>query len=190
MSSAPIDSVPDASALYEAALHYLARYPATEAGLRRVLVRKIDRWSRAQPDPDTAGPEADGARAAVDRVVERLAAAGAVSDASFAENRARGLIRGGKSSRSVQAYLAAKGVAPDVAKAAAVTDDETELAAALVLARKRRIGPYRADDSTEPGRTAKEFALLARTGFSRTIAERALTTPREDAERLIHDLRR
>ncbi len=52
------DSSPDAGSLYQAALDYLARYAATEAGLRRVLERRIDRWARAQPDPEAAEPVA------------------------------------------------------------------------------------------------------------------------------------
>ena len=39
-------SAPDGAALRDAALAYLARYAATEAGLRRVLERRIDRLSR------------------------------------------------------------------------------------------------------------------------------------------------
>ena len=37
---------PDERDLHDAALDYLARYAATEVGLRRVLVRRIERWAR------------------------------------------------------------------------------------------------------------------------------------------------
>jgi regulatory protein len=189
MARDPILPPPDAGSLYQSALYYLARYAATEAGLRRVLMQKIDRWARVQTDPDAAEPVIAAARAAIDGVVERLVQAGAVSDAAFAENRAKNLVRSGQSNRAIQGRLVAKGVSPDMARAASVSDPETELAAALVLVRKRRIGPYRMVEDADTAVRNKEMGLLARAGFSRDIAQQALDTPREDAEIRIHDLR-
>jgi regulatory protein len=64
------------------------------------------------------------------------------------------------------------------------------LAAALVLARKRRIGPYRVVEDVDVAVRMKEMGLLARAGFSRDVAEQVQATPREEAERRIFDLRR
>ena len=186
----PDDKAPDAASLHQAALDYLARYAATQAGLRQVLRRRIDRWARAQPDAEAAEQSATAARAAVDAVVQRLAEAGVLSDAAFAESRARGLVRSGQSTRSIQMRLVAKGVAPDLARSAAAADPRTELAAALVLARKRRIGPYRVAEDADAAVRMKETGVLARAGFSRDIAEQALQTSREDAEARIFELRR
>ena len=190
MSRASAPPVPDAGGLYQAALHYLARYAATEAGLRRVLTQRIDRWARAQTDVDAAEPVITSARQAIDDVVERLVQAGAISDTAFAEHRAKSMVRAGRSNRAVQAGLVAKGVASDVARAASVTDAGTELAAALVLVRKRRIGPYREVLGDDAAIRVKAMGLLARAGFSRDIAERALDMPLEEAESRIQDLRR
>jgi regulatory protein len=185
MSSNP---PPDAGGLYQAALNHIARYAATEAGVRRVLNRRIDRWARSQPDRDAAEPTLLAARSAVDKVVKRLAETGAISDAAFAENRARSLSRSGQSTRSIQMRLIAKGVARDIALSVSVGDAETELAAALVLTRKRRIGPYRAGEVAEET-VRREMGLLARAGFSRDVAQRALDIERDDAERRIFALR-
>jgi regulatory protein len=184
------DSPPDAASLNQAALDYLARYASAEAGLRRVLERRIDRWLRAQPDQEAAEPIHLAARAAIHEVVRRLAEAGALSDTAFAEHRARSLLRSGQSNRSIQMRLIAKGVAPDVARSASAADAETELAAALVLARKRRIGPYRLPDDSDAGVRIKEMGVLARAGFSRDVAKQALDTSREDADNRIFELRR
>jgi regulatory protein len=183
------DTAPDAGSLYQAALNYLARYAATQAGLRRILQRRIDRWARAQPDRDAAEPVLRAAHDAIDAIINRLAEAGAVSDAAYAESRARSLLQSGRSTRSVQMRLVAKGVAPAMARQASVTDAETELAAALVLARKRRIGPYRTDDDAGPAMRMKEMAVLARAGFARDIARQALDASRDDAEARIFALR-
>lgn len=189
MSSSTVSPPPDPGSLYQAALNHLARYAATEAGLRRVLLRRVDRWARQQTDPDAAAPVIAAARDAIEKVIGRLAEAGAVSDAVFAESRAKSLLRAGRSTRVVQARLLAKGVATEVARAASATDAEAELAAALVLVRKRRIGAYRAAEDADAAIRMKEMALLARAGFSREIAEQALATSRQEAERRIFDLR-
>lgn len=184
---------PDAAGLHDAALDYLARYAATEAGLRRVLERRVDRWARraaAVGDAETIAGEAAAARAMVNEVVARLVAAGAVNDAAYAESRARNLVRAGRSRASAVAYLAAKGVDPATARAALPHDESSELAAAVVLARKRRIGPFRLGDSPdEPGRR-RELGMLARAGFSQDVARRALAMDTDAAETLVNRLRR
>jgi regulatory protein len=190
MSSQAAVPPPDSGSLYQAALHYLARYAATEAGLRRVLTRQVDRWGRGQSDPEAAAAVTAAAREAIEAVIGQLVAAGAISDTVFAENRAKSLVRGGQSSRAVQARLIAKGVAPDLARAATVNDGEIELAAALVLVRKRRIGAYRAVETADAAVRMKELGLLARAGFARDIADRALNMTREEAESRIFELRR
>ena len=153
-------------------------------------MRRVDRWARTQTDAEAAKPVIAAARAAIEGVIDRLKKAGAVSDAAFAENRAKSLIRGGQSHRAVQARLVAKGVAPEVARAASVCDAENELAAALVLARKRRIGPYRTAEDTDAAARMKAMGSLARAGFSRAVAKQALDMSREEAEGRIFELRR
>lgn len=176
---------PDAASLHEAALAYLARYAATEATVRRVLNRRIDRWARAQPDPEAAADQAATARALADQEIRRLAAAGLLDDAAYAEHRGRALRQAGSSRRAAAVKLAAKGVAPATARAALGDDAEAELAAALVTARKRRIGPFR---TREPD-PVRELGVLARAGFSRDIARRALDTDPDEAEARIATLR-
>ncbi len=189
MSNNPTSPAPDGGSLYQAALSHLARYAATEAGLRQVLMRRVDRWARLQPNPEAAAPAVAAAREAIEGVIRRLAEAGAVSDVAFAESRAKTLLRAGRSKRVVQARLVAKGVTSDVARAASETDADAELAAALVLVRKRRIGAYRSAEEADGSVRMKEMGLLARAGFSRDIAEQALATPRDEAERRIFELR-
>lgn len=187
MSNDSASLPPDAASLHQAALYHLARYAATEAGLRRVLQRRIDRWAKAQPGLDRAVLQA--MKPIVDQVVVRLAEAGAVSDQGFAEMRAKSLLRGGKSNRSVQASLIGKGVAPGIAREAAPLDAETELAAALLMVRRRRLGAYRVAENADAAVRLKELGRLARAGFSREIAQQALGIPVEEAERRIRELR-
>ena len=180
---------PDEASLHEAALAYLARYAATEATLRRVLDRRVERWARAQGEAVEPGQLAE-ARGLVRIVVERLAAAGAVDDAAFAAARAYSLRRAGHSRRAVAAHLAGKGVAPDTAGAALPASDHAELAAALALVARRRIGPFRPPDVVADAALRRhELGVLARAGFARSLALQALRTEREQAEDILRRLR-
>jgi regulatory protein len=178
---------PDESKLYEAGLNHLARYPATEASMARVLARKIDRWARLyageDADPEEVATAARRAKAALPAVIARLKDAGALSDAAFAASRGKRLTREGKSRRFALAHLAAKGVAAATAQAALADAPERELAAACAFLRRRRAGPFGEADA------AKVLAAMGRGGFSQDVARRAMRLDREEAEALIKGLR-
>jgi regulatory protein len=178
----PIRPAPDAASLHEAALNYLARYATTEAGLRQVLHRRIDVWARQASGEDDVRERAATAKAAVGEVIARLVELGLLNDAAFAESRARGLALSGRSHRAIAARLMAKGIAPDHARAVL---PEGELIAALILARKRRIGPFR----TVAAEHNRELGVLARAGFPRDVAVRALAMAPDEAEAAIREAR-
>lgn len=184
----PAGPAPDRSALREAAIRHLARFSATEAGLVRVLERRLQRWARAAAaEGQTVDRAAADGRLLAREVARALAEAGAVDDAAFATARASRLLRSGRSRRVVAAHLAAKGVSADLA-GSVLPADADELPAALAFARRRRIGPFRpeADDTAR----MKDLAALARAGFSRDVAERALQMAAADAEALVLALKR
>lgn len=185
----PAGKPPTAPRLREAALAHLARFAATEAALRRVLERRVDRWARAaeaegQPREAIAAAAAV-ARAAAAEVAAGMVATGVVDDAAFAESRARRLARSGRSRRAIAAHLSAKGIAPETAAAALPEGEEAELDAALAYCRRRRIGPF-AREAEDADRRRKSLAALARGGFVQPVARRALAMdPAEAEDRLI-----
>lgn len=190
---------PVAGSLRDAALAHLARFAATEAGLVRVLDRRIQRWSRraaeAGDPPDQIVAHVAAARLAARTVAAALVAGGVVDDTAYAQSKARSLTRAGRSRRAIGAHLSARGVELQLARASLPDDAETELAAAVLQARRRRIGPFtRAADRDEdapddPLARNRALAALARAGFGRDVAERALSLELEEAERLIHALK-
>lgn len=186
MADKPERPVPNAETLREAALNYLARFAATEAGLRRVLQRRIDRWARETADRDDMAEKAAAAAAEIPGIVARMVALELLNDAAFAERHAKGLALGGRSRRVIAARLMAKGVAAGLARSAVPDDAETELTAALILSRKRRIGPFRL---AEAGDRTKELGVLARAGFPRDVALRALAMDLGQAEETIRTAR-
>lgn len=183
---------PDEAALREAALNHLARYATTKAGLCRVLERRISRWARRAVgilDPDEIAAHEAAAKQAVLSVVERLAASGVVNDQEFAAARVRSLLRSGHSRRDIAAHLAAKGVGRETLRSVLEDDEEVELAAAVALARRRRIGPFRTGDVPDQPQRQREQALLARAGFSRAVALKVLAMEHEEAEAWVRRMR-
>jgi len=176
---------PDEASLHHAALAHLARYAATEAGLARVLQRRVDRWARlADADADAVAAIVERCRRMIADLVARLAASGAVSDAAFAAARARSLSRAGRSRRAIGAHLAGRGVPSDLTTASLPQDPEHELAAALLHARRRRMGPWRRA-APEGKQALRELASLARAGFAQGVARQALGMEMAEAEALI-----
>ena len=177
----PAGPPPDRASLHEAALTHLSRFAATEAGLVRVLDRRIDRWVRRAAQ-EGAEAEAGPSRRAAREVAAALVQSGVVNDEAFADARARRLTRAGRSRRAVQAHLAAKGVAAPLAQAA-LPDEDMELAAALAYARRRRLGPFRTapEEGDGPERMRRELGAMARAGFPQPVAQRALRMDPEAA---------
>ena len=182
----PAGPAPTRAKLHEAALAHLARFSASEAGLVRVLDRRIDRWLRraAAEAPGQEPPDAAPSRAAAREVARALVQSGVVDDAAYAQGRARSLTRAGRSRRAIGAHLSMKGVPKEVAQAA-LPEPEAELAAALAYARRRRLGPFRKEqpEGADPAELRrKEAGAMARAGFPQPVAMQALRMDRDAAE--------
>jgi regulatory protein len=148
--------------LQRAAMYYLERYAAPSAQLRRVLQRKVVLSCRHH------GDEPSQFDAMLDDVVARCVSSGLVDDARFAEARANTLRRKGQSPRAVAAKLAAKGVPRELAQHHSAADEDQELAAARITAKRKRLGPWSRGDRA--ANRQKDLAALARAGFSMSIA--------------------
>lgn len=187
---------PDEASLHEAALNHLARFATTEAGLRRVLMRRVDRWARrAKAEvgeaalPERIAERVRAGRAAAAAVAKRMVAAGAVDDAAYAAARAKRLNRAGRSRRAIAAHLSGKGVDAETARAALPEAEADEIAAALALCRRRRIGPFARTPEDADARR-RSLGALARAGFTRDVAEAALAMDPETAEARLIEHRR
>ena len=158
--------------LENAAMFYLQRYSATVAGVRMAMVRKIDRSLRTH-----GGTRAEHLPA-LDAILAKLAGRGLINDESFALHKADSLRAAGKSTRVIALKLRQKGVTNAMAAThlarvkAEIPDDE----AARVLARKKRLGPFRriADAATRKEFRQKDLAEMARAGFGYDVAKRII----------------
>jgi regulatory protein len=148
--------------LENAALYYLQRFATSSENLRRVLMRRVERSARFHgTDPAEAAPW-------IETLIERFTATGLLNDALYAESRAASLRRRGASARTITFSLRGKGVGGETIEAALGAADEAEaepeLAAAVRLARKRRLGPFRSGGRSD--HRERDLAALARAGFS------------------------
>ena len=190
---------PTRAALHEAALAYLARGAATADSVKKTLERRIGNWARrsvrAGRDAEGIAGDAGKARELIEEIVGRLREVGLVNDTTFAENRARRMSSAGRSRRAISAHLAQKGVDAATVREAVPHDAGAELGAALQFARKRRIGPFAADDDAPAGREERRAAerkalgTLARAGFDWNVCDRVMRMSREDAEERLRERR-
>ncbi|QDH15273.1 regulatory protein RecX [Oecophyllibacter saccharovorans] len=192
---AAVPTPPTAASLREAALAHLARFATTRRNLEQVLSRRVRRWGlRAQKAgmaPEEIRQVEGVLLGEIPEIAAGMEALGAVDDAQFARSRARSLTRSGRSRRAVTAHLVVKGVDGETAQEALEASlgageeaQQAELAAALVLARKRGFGAFRRPDRPERD-PMKVLAVFARNGFSQGTAAQALAMERDEAEDLI-----
>lgn len=156
-------------ALRFAALRYVERYPATVVSLTRTLRRKVQTWERKTDEPAPVD-----APAWIAAIVEEVVTRGFVDDRRLAEAKTASLQRKGKSKRAVQATLRAKGVGETLIDEVIAASGGSDEEAAWILAKKKRLGPYR-EASERREKRDKDMAVLGRAGFSfwlaRTIVE-------------------
>ncbi|MGE4528736.1 MAG: RecX family transcriptional regulator [Rhodospirillaceae bacterium] len=177
-----------AASLENAAVFYLQRFDATAAHLRRVLQNKVRR-AAAHPQAEV---DAEAAAAWVDATVAKMLRLGYVDDARTARAKARGLYARGTPPAAIRRRLAAAGVGEEDAEAALAALAEEEgcgrnltLAAAVTLARRRRLGPFRTTAERADKRD-KDLAALGRSGFDYDTARRVIDAP--DAEELEEEI--
>lgn len=154
----------DPQRLEELALAYVARFATSAAKLEGYLRRKLRE----------RGWEGEGV-APLAALVERFVQAGYVDDEAFARVRTGSLLRRGYGQRRIAQALDAAGIAADVREGVR-PGAGAERAAALALARKRRLGPFGA---ALPDRAVREkqIAVLLRAGHRLDSARELINAP-------------
>jgi regulatory protein len=166
-----------AQSLRNAALFYLQRYATSAENLRRVLMRRVERAAVAHGSDVREGVEF------VNEIIIRYRETGLLDDLVYAKAQTQSLRRRGHSLRMIQARLQAKGVAHEHIELALteleLTVTDADLSAAVIIARRRRLGPWRLSDRVD--RRMRDLATLAKRGFSYTISKQVI-----DAESTAH----
>ena len=168
--------------LQNAATYYLERYPSTAEGLRRVLNRRVRKAEAFD------APVMENVQQAISAIVQKFVDAGMIDDQAFAQTKARALHRRGSSTRLMRQKLQHAGVDAETLDKAMVGLDEElhvdpvrrELTAAIALARRRKLGPFRQGKDRKDKRD-RDLAAMARGGFAYALARKVIDATDVDA---------
>jgi regulatory protein len=174
-----------AAHLHNTGLHYLQRFPASTAHFRAVMMRRIDRSCRHHADQDR-----DGCARLLDELIGKFVAMGLLDDAGYTRGMVNSLRRRGHSGRAIHAKLSARGLPrADIDAALSAHADEhggtggdSDMRAALLLARRKRLGPF----GRGAERTDRDMAALARAGFGYDIVSRVMAMDLPAAEEYLN----
>lgn len=165
--------------LHNSGLYYLQRFPASAGHFRTVMMRKVDKSCRHH-----TGQDREECARMVDNLVAKFTEMGLLNDTGYANGMVTSLRRRGLSRRAIEAKLSAKGLKREQIAAALSghaddrPDGDVELAAALRLARRKRLGPF----SASAARAERDMAALARGGFAYDIVSKVMNMDTETAE--------
>ncbi len=155
--------------LMRMATYYLARHSASAERVREILARKVARrLALAEQEPLDRADVA----AMIEPVIERLTRVGLLDDAAFARGRATSLAAKGRPTWRIRADLAQAGVEVDGPALEGMLGDLDPVAQAMILARRKRLGPFRSGPMA-PYRD-RDLAKLVRAGFAVGVARRVV----------------
>ena len=166
--------------LYNSGLAYLQRFPASSSHFRSVMMRKIDKSCRAHTDQNR-----DECAKMLDDLIPKFQELGLLDDAAYLKGMVVSLRRRGLSSAVIRLRLQQKGYKADEISEELNKHDAEEyesaengdINAALIFARKKRLGPFDKENRKTP---EKSLATMARAGYSYDIAKKVLETKEED----------
>ncbi len=177
------------------ALAYVARFSTSAARLEAYLLRKIrergfvfkdasdeidesdEREGVTRAFESAAVDVTDEIKSEVERLIERLVELGYVDDALYARSRSRDLLARGYGTRRVDQALWAAGIDEDV-RGDLRPSEAAMRRAAILLARKRRFGPFDAEE-IDRARREKQVAAMLRAGHGMDIVRRIIGSPSE-----------
>jgi regulatory protein len=153
--------------LNDMALAYVARFATSAARLEAYLTRKLRErgWE---------GDTHQG-HAAIQTLIARFVDAGYVDDETYARMKSGSLLRRGYGARRIDQALNFDGIDEPLRADIAPNAHESRQAA-LIYARKKRLGPYAREVPDAPLRE-KHLASFLRAGHAMGIARKILATP-------------
>lgn len=158
--------------LDEMALSYVARFATSAGKLSDYLRRKLrERGWEGEGEPDVAV------------IVDRFTQLGYIDDAVFARGKAQGLLRRGYGARRIDQALGAAGIAEPLREDARGTEMERRRAA-LIMARKRRFGPFGLTDEgvrLDPALREKQVAAMLRAGHPLALVREVVNAVSQQA---------
>ncbi len=141
------------------ALYYLKRFDSSVANLRSVLRRRVEEYAYFNKEFDK-----HEAYAWIESILEDFESYGYLNDERYGEIKVRNYLAAGKSARYIQGKMKQKGISEQVVDELLENSGYDAYESALALAKKKKIGPFRAPESRREMRN-KDMAALIRAGF-------------------------
>lgn len=144
-------------------LYYLKRFESSVENLRNVLRRRVDAYARENPEW-----KKDEAYQWVEDVLAEFERLHYLDDARFTEIKVRSYLSAGKPARYIQNKLREKGIKAADIEEILQEQEYNPLEMALRLAKRKKIGPYRAEEQRREFKQ-KDMGTLVRAGFDYDI---------------------
>lgn len=141
-------------------LYYLQRFESSTDNLRQVLRRRIHKYAFQNPEFDRG--EAENW---VEELLSEFQNYGYISDERYAELKVKDYMAAGKSLRYIQGKLKAKGIDENLIEQFAEEQDYDPLDAAMKMARKKHLGPFRQNEEERRELRQKDMRTLVAAGF-------------------------
>ena len=140
-------------------LYYLKRFESSIENLRQVLQKRINAYVKENPDFDK-----QQAYEWVEQILADFERLHYLDDRRYAEIKIRSYLNAGKPERYIIPKLKQKGVAEEIIREILQNQEYDAFEMAMRLAKKKKIGPYRASENRREFRQ-KDMATLVRAGF-------------------------
>lgn len=168
--------------LYNSGLAYLQRFPASSYHFKSVMMRKIDKSCRHHVEQNTEQCEKW-----LDELILKFQELTLLDDKAYLKGMMTSYRRRGLSSMQIKLKLSQKGYSTeDIQNELSQydaqeyqTEYEGDLYAALIFARKKRLGPF---DIENKKPFEKALASMARGGYSFEVAKKTLEISPDDLE--------
>ena len=168
--------------LHNSGLYYLERFAASKEHFKSVMMRKAKRSCLHHKDQNY-----DACVKMVGELADKFESCGLLNDDAYAKAIVSSLRRKGLSSRAITIKMRSKGIAIDKTMSALKELDsvqfdnerDAEIAAAIRLARKKKIGVFFIGEEQNIKRS---LGMFARAGFSYDIAQNVINMTLEEIE--------
>lgn len=151
------------------ALYYLKRFESSVANLRSVLQRRVNDYAYQNKEFDRGE-----AYQWIEDILADFQRYGYLNDSRYAEVKVKDYMSAGKSVRYIKGKMREKGIDEEILSALLEDQEYDEFEAALKLAKKKHIGPFRTDEEARFENRQKDMGTLVRAGFSYDVVQRVV----------------
>lgn len=151
------------------ALYYLKRFESSVANLRSVLQRRVNDYAYQNKEFDRGE-----AYQWIEDILADFQRYGYLNDRRYAEIKIKDYMSAGKSVRYIKGKMREKGIDEEILFALLEDQEYDEFEAALKLAKKKHIGPFRTDEEARFENRQKDMGTLVRAGFSYDVVQRVI----------------